>query len=389
MLFRYGDFVQYFGGDEFHLGVIVGIGNIGALVTRLALGVQIDRHGPRVVWMAGLVGLVLSLIWHISLASVHAPPVFLARLLLSSSLAAIFGASITYVSLLAPKHRMAELVGVLGSSGFIGQAVGPALGDLLYGSVLDKGLGVAAMFTFATLLTIGSLVLVYIGTHTLPREEDRHDDPSWWELLREHHPGILLVMGVAVAIGLGIPSTFLAPYSKLHHIPIWPFFIVYSVTAFGVRVFARRLTDEWGVYPVVLGGMSLLAGGTLLFLVIDLPGLAALAGPAQAWLLAIPAVVAGVAHAFLFPAIVAGGSAAFPDRHRGLGTTLILSTFDIGNLLGPPLVGAILVGAERIGLPSYVTMFPAMTGLLLAVTAAYSWLGRPVGHVSNVPEHRE
>lgn len=377
ILFRYGDFVKAFGGDEFHLGLIVGIGNIGALVTRLALGVQIDRHGPRLVWMAGLVALILSLVWHISMGDVHSPPVFLARVLMSSSFAAIFGASTTYVSLLAPKHRMAEMIGVLGSSGFIGQAIGPPIGDLLFALVHYQGLAAVWMFILATGLSFVSLALVFVGTHTLPREEHKHDDPAWWELLRDFHPGFLLAMGVATSIGLGIPSTFLALYLRSHGLStIWPFFVVYSITAFSVRVLARRLTEQWGTYRVVLAGMFTLVLGTMTFLVLDIPGLATLLGSAQAWLLVVPAIVVGSAHACLFPAIVAGGSSAFPDRYRGLGTTLVLSMFDIGNLIGPPLVGAILVGAERAGWAPYVTMFSTMSLGLLAATGAYAAICR-------------
>ncbi len=326
--------------------------------------------------MLGLVCLVLSLVWHVSMTGVHSSHVFLARVLMSSSFAAIFGASITYVSLLAPKHRMAEVVGVLGSSGFIGQALGPAIADLLFANVQYKGLATALMFALSAGLAIASLVLVYLGTHALPREEEKGEELSWWELLREFHPGFLLLMGIATSIGLGIPSTFLAPYSRVHDLSaIWPFFIVYSITAFSVRVFARRLVEEWGTYTVVLVGIMTLAVGTLTFMILDIPGVSGL-GSQQAWLLTLPAIIVGSAHAFLFPAIVAGGSTAFPDRHRGLGTTLILSTFDIGNLIGPPLVGAILVGAERFGLPAYMTMFSTMGVALLIAGGAYALLGR-------------
>ena len=51
ILFRYADLVTSLGGTEFHLGWIVGIGTVGSLFTRLALGSGIDRNGPRLVWM--------------------------------------------------------------------------------------------------------------------------------------------------------------------------------------------------------------------------------------------------------------------------------------------------------------------------------------------------
>ena len=44
--FRYADFVTLLGGTEFHLGWIVGVGMVGSLLIRLALGSCIDRYGP-------------------------------------------------------------------------------------------------------------------------------------------------------------------------------------------------------------------------------------------------------------------------------------------------------------------------------------------------------
>jgi len=76
----------------------------------------------------------------------------------------------------------------------------------------------------------------------------------------------------------------------------------------------------------------------------------------------------------LFPAIVAGGSGIFPTRHRGVGTTLMLATFDLGNLIGAPLVGGLLRGARLMNLPRYPAMFIAMAAILAAITCAYAVL---------------
>ena len=42
-----------------------------------------------------------------------------------------------------------------------------------------------------------------------------------------------------------------------------------------------------------------------------------------------------------------GESLAFPIWYRGIATTLILTMFDIGNLVGQPAVGSILTLAKR------------------------------------------
>jgi len=54
----------------------------------------------------------------------------------------------------------------------------------------------------------------------------------------------------------------------------------------------------------------------------------------------LPGVFAGIAHAVLFPSVTAQGSHAFPNRYRGLGTTVMLAMLDLGALVGAPLIAA-------------------------------------------------
>ena len=86
----------------------------------------------------------------------------------------------------------------------------------------------------------------------------------------------------------------------------------------------------------------------------------------------LPATLGGIAHAFVFPAAMAGGSLAFPNRYRGLATTLMLTMFDLGMLIGQPLVGSLVHLARQAGWPAYPTMFLTMTLLLSSVACAYA-----------------
>ena len=80
---------------------------------------------------------------------------------------------------------------------------------------------------------------------------------------------------------------------------------------------------------------------------------------------------AGIAHAFLFPSVVGGGSTQFPPQYRGLGVTLMLSMIDLGVLIGAPLAGLILEGAGHTGLPPYPTMFIVMAVIIAMVGMIY------------------
>jgi MFS family permease len=90
------------------------------------------------------------------------------------------------------------------------------------------------------------------------------------------------------------------------------------------------------------------------------------------WQLVLPGVIAGIAHALLFPAVVGGGSKTFPARYRGLGTTLVLGMFDLGCLIGMPLAGSIIHLAPRAGLPAYPTMFVTVAVLLMAAGTVFA-----------------
>jgi MFS family permease len=73
--------------------------------------------------------------------------------------------------------------------------------------------------------------------------------------------------------------------------------------------------------------------------------------------LMLPGLFAGISHAVLFPSVTAQGSSAFPNRYRGLGTTVMLAMLDVGVLIGAPLIGGLVQYSKSSNLPPYETMF--------------------------------
>ncbi|MCH8921907.1 MAG: MFS transporter [Planctomycetes bacterium] len=364
LLFRYADFVTHLGGSELNLGLIVGIGMVGAIAMRVFLGIGIDRYGPRLIWLGSLSLFIISLLAHLAVTRVDGPAVYLVRIALTISLAGAFGASITYISLRAPVGRVAEMIGVLGSSGFVGIAIGPVLGDWVFRSGTSAQ-SVSNMFLYAAALTLLSLICTALATRGQVRRPARRRPPTLG-LLRRYHPGPLLLVAAAMGIGISLPFTFLRTYAE--HLQIEhmrTYFLVYAGVAFAVRIAARRLPDRLGIRPTILTGFASLVMCMLLFLVVR-----------SEWMLAIPAVMGGVAHAFLFPSVVSGGGASFPTRYRGLATTLMLAMFDIGNLLGQPMAGGIVEFSGRLGLPPYPTLWVTMAAGLALVGLYYTVVSR-------------
>lgn len=361
LLYRYGDFVTFLDGNEVDLGWIISVGMIGSLAMRLGQGIGIDAYGPRQIWLMSSTMFIATCFAHLLVTDVHGPLVYCLRIFYQSSLAGFFGASITYISGRAPVARIAEVVGTLGTSGFVGMVVGTWLGDrLLNFTELDRS-HVDHMFLVAAALGTASLAMSWLATrgHLPPVRRKRL---PMLRVLRRYHPGGILLIAIATGFGLSLPGVFLSRYAAhLQIADIGPFFTVYCPTAFIARMSMRSVPERFGIRPMILVGMLAMVAGMLLFLVVRQP-----------WQFAIPAVSVAIAHAALFPAVIAGGSGPFPTRYRGLGTTVSLAFFDLGCLVGSPIVGEVLYWAEHFGWPGYPTMFVVVAGLLGSLGLLYA-----------------
>jgi hypothetical protein len=226
------------------------------------------------------------------------------------------------------------------------------------------------MFLAAAMLGSASFVLSWLATrgHEAPVRRKRL---PMFRVLRRYHPGGVLLIAIATGFGISLPGVFLSRYAaQLEIADIAPFFAIYCPTAFFARVSMRSVPERFGIRPMIFVGMAALVVGMLLFLVVRQP-----------WQFVFPAVSVAIAHAALFPAVIAGGSGAFPARYRGLGTTVSLAFFDIGCLVGSPIVGEAIYWAERFGLPGYPTMFVVVAGLLGSLGLLYAaseWRKLPI-----------
>jgi predicted MFS family arabinose efflux permease len=218
------------------------------------------------------------------------------------------------------------------------------------------------LFLTSAGLAAAAFCCAVVATRGAMRPPRRRRVPHPWWILRRYNPGLILLMSVATGLGLGLPQTFLRPFlvDREIHDGMIVFFGLYPPIAFVTRLSMRRVPDRFGIRPMIALGIVALVGGMLLFLPVRSP-----------WLLIPPAIFLGVAHASLFPSVVAGASGAFPGRYRGLGTTLVLAMFDIGTFVGSPLAGEIVTRAHRAGLPPYTTMFATIAGLLATCGVIY------------------
>ncbi len=360
LLFRYADFVTLLGGGEFQLGWIVGIGMFGSLAMRLVLGCGVDRYGPRRIWLGSLALVAASCFLHLTVSTCNGPMIYLLRIAYCCGIAGYFGASITFISARTSDRRMAEMIGMLGTAGFIGMVVGPQLGDLILGTETIARAQVERMFVIAGGVVMLAMLFVYLATRRQPPPTPARS-VSIWLLLRRHRLGSVALVGMAVGVGLGLPGTFLRTFAAEMDIQrIGLFFGGYCAAAFSTRVLTRRLPERYGTSRMILFGMGALAVSVLLLLTVQ-----------SSWHLLIPGIAFGISHAILWPSVLAEGSCMFPREHRGLATGLMLGTWDIGQLLGSPMIGAIVHYSPRAGLPAYPTMFLAVAAMVVIAGSIY------------------
>jgi MFS family permease len=360
MMVRYSDFVDARGGDEQQLGLIVGAGMIGSIAIRLAQGEAIDRIGAARVWFWSVVIYTVSLLLHLAVVSAYSPSAFFARALMQASLAGIFGSSITFVALRVPPKRMAEIVGALGTSGFLGLMLGPLLSDWLGSGHAVPDQMVFQMFLTATGLAAASSVATWFAIQgaCVPVA---HERPSLLSVMRRYHPLMISATAAVMGAGFAIPATFLRPFAIEKNLTsVGLFFVVYAMTGFGARVASRSLFERFGNRPWIVVGLILLTISYLCYVPVT-----------RTWHLIVPASIAGVAHALLFPSIMSAGTAVFPRKYLGVATSLILAMFDIGTFISAPIIGTFLRIAKPLTPHAYPWMFASVASVFATVTVLF------------------
>lgn len=357
--YRYADFIGFLGGTEFHLGWIVGVGMVGSVLMRLGFGPGIDRNGPRGIWVLALALLAVSSAAHLAIERYNGVGIFLARIAFCTALAGVWSASTTFAASRGPATRMAELIGMLGTSGFLGVMIGTQLGDWLCADLNGRREPVDRLFIASALLALVAIPCVLLATRGGSRRRRRE---PLWQVVRKYQRAMALVLGVSAGAAIALPATFLRTYAaELGIRRIGTFFTVCAIVAMASRLGARRVPERLGLARMIVLGFVLLAGAQLLYL------------PVRAeWHLVLPGAVVGLAQAILFPTIVAESSIPYPAQSRGMAMTLILAAFDVGQMLGAPAAGAILHSCQALGLPGYPVLFAATAGMLLATAACYA-----------------
>src|SRR5258708_35475086 len=124
----------------------------------------------------------------------------------------MFSCWIVHIQNQVPAHRRTEVIGSLGSSGFVGTIIGTQLSDLIF-KFLPAGDAhfdprFIAMFGGAAVLGLVHMGIVFWLTrddsHAAP-----HAAPGPFRLLFRYSPGPITVVAVAIGAGFVVAAVFL------------------------------------------------------------------------------------------------------------------------------------------------------------------------------------
>lgn len=343
------------------MGAVTGVG----VLARPLVSELVNRLGRKRAYIIGCSAFAAIPLTYLGLTGPFESffwPLIGIRLVQGFALALCFTASLTYVIDIIPEDRINEGVGIFGTTGLTGIALGPAIAELII-----KQFGYQTYFGSAAAL--GFMALIFIlplpETHKRQSGDSR---TSFWEVLRR--PKTLAVVTLALAFGqvLAATSSFVSLHAQEKAIVfVSLFFTIYSGVAILTRFFGGRLADKVGEARIIPYAFGISAAG-LVFLVI-LEGMTTLV---------IAAILTGFGHGFLFPCLnslavrdepVAGRAQSAAIFTGGIDAGYLLGAFGLGQVgrhLGYPelfgaaaivLVAAMLYAARR--LPGIVQNRPA------------------------------
>ncbi|GAB7387148.1 MFS transporter [Bacillaceae bacterium] len=318
-------YVQENGGDEFAIGLVIGLFTVSALITRPFAGKFLDTVGRRKMLVAGLFIFILSIAGYSLTATV----------LLILGIRIIHGVGWglstttfgTIVSDIVPAKRRGEGMGYFGLSTTLAMALAP-----LFGIWLMKAFGFSRLFWTAVGLAVIALLLsqTIVFPEPFRGAERKGKVPLWYGLIEKKalFPSMLvLLLGVTYGGIVGFITLF-GREAGIDNVG-W-FFLGNALMVMIVRPLAGMVYDRKGhVWVLLPGGFFVLAGLLLLSYTTSMA------------MLLSASVLYGIGFGAVQPSLQAWViDRVSPDR-RGAATGTFFSAFDLGIGAGALLLGGI------------------------------------------------
>lgn len=327
-------YITDFGGDDRDIGIIMGAFAMASAISRPWVAEMIDRIGRKRSYTIGTIIMTTLPLLHLFLIGPikETYAVLLAvRIIHGIGLAICFTAVFTFIIDLIPVARLNEGIGIFGTSGLVGLAIGPLVTEPIL-----KGFGYPAFFATAALFSALALLL-HLPVHD-PYQEQRQQQtgspqvsPSFFALLKTRKQLVCGGLALIFGIGLAASSNFIAPFAEARSLSyISLYYLAYSAAAISVRVVGGKLGDRIGEKQIVPWGLVLGALALLLTPLISNNPMLLCVG-----------FIFGTGHGLLFPSLNAMAIRDEPYAVRGKVTGIFTGGIDTGSFLGAMILGVI------------------------------------------------
>jgi MFS family permease len=365
------DHLTRLGGAEYK-GFIIALFTLTAAISRPFSGKLADTVGRIPIMVFGsLVCFVCGFAypWALTVSSF-----LLLRLLHGFSTGFKPTATAAFVADIVPVAKRGEAMGLLGVTGSLGMAAGPA-----FGSWVAQHFSLNVMFYCSSGAALLSLLVQGTLTETLPRPQRKRFSLSllklqWDEIIEPRVLSPALVTLLCL-LPYGAVLTVIPDQSRLLGLTGSTkglFYICYTVASLAVRLVAGKASDTHGRVPVLRWSASILA-----------VGLAVLVWSPSVPVFLIGAVIFGIGTGLNSPTLYAWTiDLSLPERRgRGVATMYIFLEVGIG-------IGALLAGWIFDNQSAHLPWVHALSLACVLLALAYLVLGvRPTPlHSANTDE---
>lgn len=307
-------------GNESHVGYIIGIMSLTAVLVRPFSGYLLDNVGRKKVFLIALAVFTISLGAYNLVTSLVA--LFFLRFIHGLSWGFTTTGAGTAAADLVPSTRRGEGLGYYGLSNTLAMALGPSLG--LY--IMNKT-DFNILFTSATALAL--LGFVFAAPIKYIQIQQREKTPLSIDSFLERRVFTLSGIMLFTAVVYGGIVSFITLYAKEININnAGIFFLVYALALMIIRPQAGKMFDKNGPKSIMAIGF----GAIILSFIL-------LYASRGEILFIISAFVLGIGFGMVQPTVIAMAINMVEPYRRGAANGTIFSAFDMGIGFGSILLG--------------------------------------------------
>ena len=307
------------------IGFILGFGSLGMLITMIPLAFWIDQISrKKLLFIAFLAQIPLSFIYLIPFSN---PDYYaVSRFFQGVFFIVVMIGNMTILSHLLPSMERARWMALFGIMGMLPFPLSIGIGELLY-----RTFGLAAIVALAVFFYLLALAALAFLPKDNPGKEHLFKLSDFKHALSNKAVLPFLVYTLLFSYVFGTFLVFLPGLVKSQGLElISPFWITYPIVTILIRLFGASYFDRFPRSLALLPGLIALPLST-----------GAILAPFGYTSLVIAGIFYGIAHAILFPVLIAALLDLCPTRFRGRMNTIYNFCFSFGVLLAARLGGTL------------------------------------------------